>query len=398
MGTSHRQKPVKALVGEIRAGLRELFALPDGYEVALGNGGATAFWDAAAFGLVRERAAHLTYGEFSAKFADGHRRARPSSASRSVIAAEPGAAPDPAGDRPGGRGRRRRRRRLGAQRDLDRRDGSRARAPAGAGDALVADRRHLGRGRAAPRRSTRPTPTTSRRRRASAPTAACGWRCSALRRRSGSAELARVGSLDPGVPLADDRARELAQGPDLQHARRRHAVPARRPDRLDARRGGLDWCVARTAPRSEHLYGWAEAQRSRRRSWPSRRTARWSSARSTSTTPSTPPRVAATLRANGIVDVEPYRKLGRNQLRIGMFPAVDTADVQALTALHRLGPREDAMRRSGAPARGGAQGARQGEDRRLGRGAAARALRRRPRDRLGRRGAGASGSAPTTAS
>ena len=69
MGTSHRQKPVKALVGRIRAGLRELFSLPDGYEIALGNGGTTAFWDAAAFGLVRERALHLTYGEFSQKFA-----------------------------------------------------------------------------------------------------------------------------------------------------------------------------------------------------------------------------------------------------------------------------------------------------------------------------------------
>src|ERR687887_2057968 len=69
MGTSHRQKPVKSLVGRVRAGLRELFALPEGYEVVLGNGGATAFWDAAAFGLVRERAQHFSYGEFSAKFA-----------------------------------------------------------------------------------------------------------------------------------------------------------------------------------------------------------------------------------------------------------------------------------------------------------------------------------------
>ena len=69
MGTSHRQKPVKALVGAIRAGLGELFSLPDGYEVALGNGGTTAFWDAAAFGLVRERAQHLAFGEFSQKFA-----------------------------------------------------------------------------------------------------------------------------------------------------------------------------------------------------------------------------------------------------------------------------------------------------------------------------------------
>jgi phosphoserine aminotransferase len=69
MGTSHRQKPVKAVVGEIRAGLRDLFSLPDDYEVALGNGGTTAFWDAATFGLVRERALHLVYGEFSSKFA-----------------------------------------------------------------------------------------------------------------------------------------------------------------------------------------------------------------------------------------------------------------------------------------------------------------------------------------
>ena len=69
MGTSHRQKPVKDVVGRVRAGLRELFSLPDGYEVALGNGGTTAFWDAAAFGLVRERAQHLIFGEFSSKFA-----------------------------------------------------------------------------------------------------------------------------------------------------------------------------------------------------------------------------------------------------------------------------------------------------------------------------------------
>src|SRR5580692_7920131 len=69
LGTSHRQKPVKSLVGRVRAGLSTLFDLPDGYEVVLGNGGTTAFWDAAAFGLVRERSLHLTYGEFSSKFA-----------------------------------------------------------------------------------------------------------------------------------------------------------------------------------------------------------------------------------------------------------------------------------------------------------------------------------------
>src|SRR3984957_9362303 len=95
MGTSHRQKPVKALVGEIRAGLRALFNAPDGYEVALGNGGATAFWDAAAFGLVEQRALHLTYGEFSSKFATVTTGA-PFLDDPIVVSADPGDAPDPA--------------------------------------------------------------------------------------------------------------------------------------------------------------------------------------------------------------------------------------------------------------------------------------------------------------
>ncbi|HXM86584.1 MAG TPA: aminotransferase class V-fold PLP-dependent enzyme, partial [Solirubrobacteraceae bacterium] len=95
MGTSHRQKPVKSLVGEIRAGLRELFSLPEGYEVALGNGGTTCFWDAAAFGLIRERSLHLAFGEFSQKFAtvaDG----APFLGEPIVVATDPGDAPDPA--------------------------------------------------------------------------------------------------------------------------------------------------------------------------------------------------------------------------------------------------------------------------------------------------------------
>src|ERR1700722_7105834 len=96
MGPSHRQKPVKSLVGEIRAGLRDLFALPPGYEVALGNGGTTCFWDAAAFGLIGERSLHLSFGEFSQKFATVAQGA-PFLADPVVIAADPGDAPDPAG-------------------------------------------------------------------------------------------------------------------------------------------------------------------------------------------------------------------------------------------------------------------------------------------------------------
>src|SRR5436309_1371895 len=97
MGTSHRQKPVKAVVGRVRAGVRELFALPEGYEVALGNGGTTAFWDAATCGLIRRRSLHLTYGEFSSKFAACTRGA-PFLDEPKVVEAPPGDAPTPAAD------------------------------------------------------------------------------------------------------------------------------------------------------------------------------------------------------------------------------------------------------------------------------------------------------------
>ena len=170
MGTSHRQKPVKSLVGRVRAGLAELFSLPAGYEVVLGNGGSTAFWDAAAFGLVRERALHLTYGEFSAKFAEstqgapfladprgrqgraGHRAANRRPTPPATSWPGPTTRPPPASSVPVVR-------------------------PAGAIDGPARrDRRDLRRGRPARRHPRRPTPTTSRRRRASPPTAGCASR------------------------------------------------------------------------------------------------------------------------------------------------------------------------------------------------------------------------------
>src|SRR5947209_16234474 len=97
MGTSHRQKPVKQLVGRIRGGLRELFSLPERYEVVLGNGGTTAFWDAAACCLVRERALHLAFGECSSKFAAVTRGA-PFLAEPLIVEAKPGDAPEPTAD------------------------------------------------------------------------------------------------------------------------------------------------------------------------------------------------------------------------------------------------------------------------------------------------------------
>ena len=283
MGTSHRQAPVRDLVGRVRGGLAELFSLPDGYEVALGNGGTTAFWEAAAAWLVRERSLHLTYGEFSQKFAKAT-AAAPFLGDPIVVEAEPGDAPG-AGRRP-----RRRRDRLGAQRDLDRRDGRRQ-APRGRRRRAGPDRRHLGRRRPAARRRPgrrlllRPAEGLRRRRRPLAGAAQPGGdrpdRGARRRRRPLAARL----------PLAADRARELAQGADLQHARAGDPDPARRPGRVDARQRRPR--LVRRAHRRLLLppLRLGRAQRaSRRRSSPTRRSARWSSARSTSPTRSTPPR------------------------------------------------------------------------------------------------------------
>ena len=97
LGTSHRQAPVKNLVGRVRDGLRQLFSVPEGFEVILGNGGSTAFWDAAAFGLIDKRSLHLTYGEFSSKFASAVAK-NPFVGDPVIVKADPGSAPEPKSD------------------------------------------------------------------------------------------------------------------------------------------------------------------------------------------------------------------------------------------------------------------------------------------------------------
>ena len=168
MGTSHRQAPVKDLVERVRGGIAELFEAPDGYEVLLGNGGTTAFWDAAATCLVRERSLHLAYGEFSSKFAKVT-AAAPFLDDPIVVEADPGDAPEPQGRSRRGRAR------LGAQRDLNRSRGA-GRAAAGTPTARSCSSMRLP--ARAGCRSTRATstPTTSPPRRALVPTAASGSR------------------------------------------------------------------------------------------------------------------------------------------------------------------------------------------------------------------------------
>ena len=325
MGTSHRQAPVKKTVGRVREGLAALFDLPEGYEVVLGNGGATAFWDIACFGLIREKSQHLSFGEFSSKFATSAKKA-PWLADPSVITSEPGLAA-----RRRGRGRRRHLR-LGAQRDLDRRDGARTPPRGRRRRRAGARRRHLRRRRAAGRPDRGRRLLLRARRSASPPTAASGSPSCRRARWPGPRRSRRSDRYVPpffDLPTAIDNSskNQTYNTPSVATL----FLMAEQLDWMNAQ-GGLKGMVERTTASSDALYGWAE--------------------RTAYTTPYVADpadrslvigtvdfddsidaaAIAATLRANGIVDTEPYRKLGRNQLRIAMYPAIDPSDVEKLTA------------------------------------------------------------------
>ena len=329
MGTSHRQKPVKALVGEIRAGLSELFSAPDGYEVALGNGGATAFWDAAAFGLVKERSLHLAFGEFSQKFATVTKGA-PFLAEPIVVTAEVGDAPDPASvgaaASDGGAdllGWAHNETSTGVMAPVIR--------PAGADGALVAIDATSGAGGLpvdlsqvdayyfAPQKSF----------------AADGGLWIAMLSPAAQERIAALHASERWIPefLSLNTALENSvkdQTYNTPAVASLFLLAEQIRWMLDG--GGLDWCVSRTRASSEHLYGWAEetAYTTPFVADPTKRSLVVGTVDFSDSVDAAA--VAKTLRANGIVDVEPYRKLGRNQLRIGMFPAIDTADIEALTA------------------------------------------------------------------
>ncbi len=325
MGTSHRQAPVKDLVARVRAGVGELFDIPDGYEVALGNGGTTAFWDAAATSLVRNRPLHLTYGEFSSKFAKSTAGA-PFLADPIVIEAEPGDAPVPVADPEADViAWAHNETSTGVMVPVER--------PEGAGESLVLIDGTSGAGGL-------PVDVGQADAYYFAPQKAFAS--------DGGLWLALLS------PAAILRIEELAGAEDgrwqpaflslataLENSRKdqTYNTPALATlfllaDQIEwlLEGGGLEFGVSRSLASSRHLYGWAEE---------SQRTAPFvSDPAKRSLVVGTidfadeidAAAIAGTLRANGIVDVEPYRKLGRNQLRIGMFPAVDPGDVEALTA------------------------------------------------------------------
>ena len=329
MGTSHRQAPVRGVVAQVRAGLRELFALPDGYEVALGNGGTTAFWDAAAACLVRERALHLAYGEFSSKFAACTRGA-PFLADPVVVEADPGDAPAPRADPDAD---------VIAWAHNETSTGVMVPVtrPAGADGSLVLVDATSGAGGL-------PVDVTQADVYYFAPQKGFAS--------DGGLWLAvfSPGALERVAEIAADsaHARSVRWIPEFLSLRtavensvknQTYNTPAIATllllaDQLEwmLGHGGLDAMVARTTRSSGHLYTWA-SQHEHAEPFvrdPAKRSLVVGTIDFDSAVDATD--LAATLRANGIVDVEPYRKLARNQLRIGMFPATDPGDVEALTA------------------------------------------------------------------
>ena len=323
LGTSHRQKPVKNVVHRVREGLGSLFSLPEGYEVVLGNGGSTAFWDIATFGLIENKSQHLVFGEFSSKFAAAAKEA-PFLGDPTVIKSEPGSHPVAVAE-------------TGVDvYALTHNETSTGVAmpikrPAGTDGALVlvdatsaaggleVDAKEFDTYYFAPQKSF----------------ASDGGLWLALMSPAAIARAEKIKAsgrwvpafFDLGIAIENSRLDQTYNTPALMTL----MLLADQIEWMNTN-GGLKFAAGRSADSSSRLYSWAEktsyttpfvtdpAMRSKVVG-----TINFDDAIDANV-------VAATLRANGIVDTDSYRKLGKNQLRIGMFPAVDPSDIDALTA------------------------------------------------------------------
>jgi phosphoserine aminotransferase len=324
LGTSHRQAPVRSLVGRVKAGLGELFSLPDGYEVVLGNGGSTAFWDVATFGLVTDRAQMCAFGEFGESFTDAVTRA-PCLGAPTVRRAAPGSVVLPEAEA-----------RVDtyawAQNETSTGVAAPVRRVEGADDGalMLVDATSAAAGL--------PVDVTQADVYYFAPQksfASDGGLWLALASPAAVERAERIEAGGRWIPrflsfttaLASSRLDQTLNTPAIATL----VLLAEQIDWMLAH-GGLDWAVARTAESSGHLYRWADDT---------------SYTTPFVTDPAARSAVVATidldasvdaglvcqvLRRHGIVDIEAYRRLGRNQLRIAVYPAVDPADVRALTA------------------------------------------------------------------
>ena len=323
LGTSHRQATVRFMVGALRNGLAELLNLPDGFEIMLGNGGTTSFWDAAAFGLIERRSQHLSFGEFSSKFA-GAVAAAPFLDEPSVIASAPGTHPDAvADDAVDAYALTHNETSTGVSMTLTRPAGARADqlvlvdATSGAGG-LRFDMNQVDVYYFAPQKGL----------------ASDGglWLAAvsprAIERIEGVAASDRwiPASLDLKIALDNSRLDQTYNTPSLVTI----FLAAHQVEWINGN-GGLEWAAGRCDRSAAAIYSWAEAS---------------SFASPFVTNPDDRSHVVATidfddaidavqlsgiLRRNGIVDTDSYRKLGRNQLRVALFPAIEPDDVVALT-------------------------------------------------------------------
>ena len=323
LGTSHRQKAVKSEVGRLRSGLRDLFALPDGYEVVLGNGGSTAFWDIATFGLLDNRAQFLSFGEFGAKFASGAAKA-PHLGEPTIITADPGTAPA-----------------FTAEAGIDAYCSPHNETSTGV---IVTPRRVA----AADTDALMLVDATSGAGGLDVEAAEFDVYYFAPQKSFGSDGGLWIALMSPAALARSERIKasgrwipdflDLETAVDNSRKDQTYNTPALATIFLMAEQvdwfndnGGLAWCTRRTAESSGVLYDWAENTEIATPfvSEPEHRSSVVVTIDIDDAIDATA--ITGALRANGILDTEPYRKLGRNQLRIAVFPAVEPDDVRALT-------------------------------------------------------------------
>jgi phosphoserine aminotransferase len=323
LGTSHRQGPVKSLVARLRSGLSELFGLPEGYEVALGNGGTTAFWDAATFCLIDRRSQHLSFGEFSSKFAAAA-KAAPWLEGPEVIESPPGTHPEPqANDDVDLYALTHNETSTGVMMEVRRPEGSAGALVAvdatSAAAGLRVDPGQFDAYYFAPQKGF----------------AADGGLWVALLSPQAVERIGRLKGagrfvpafLDLSIALENSRLDQTYNTPAI-------ATLLLAVEQLEwfLGNGGLEFAASRCDRSAEILYGWAEST-SYTAPFVAKPDERSHVVATVDFDPSVDAAmVAKVLRANGVVDTEPYRKLGRNQLRIGMFPAIEPEDISALTA------------------------------------------------------------------
>ena len=328
LGTSHRQRPVKAVVGRVRAGLRELFSLPDGYEVLLGNGGTTCFWDAATFGLVESRSQHLAFGEFSSKFAAAV-RAAPHLEDPQVVESPPGTHPLPSADPSVDLyALTHNETSTGVAMEIRRPQGA---PPPSGGGGLVAVDGTSGAGGL----RVDPAQFDAYYLAPQKCFAADGGLWLALCSPAAVERIERLAASGRWVPAFLDLKIAL----DNSRQDQTYNTPALATLYLLAEQldwmlagGGLEWTAGRCDRSAEILYTWAEQSGFARPfvAEPGQRSHVVGTIDLVDEVDAAA--VARVLRANGVVDTEPYRKLGRNQLRVAMFPAIDPEDVAALCA------------------------------------------------------------------